>query len=157
VPGVHRTGEFAEGPDGQAGREADRKEWFDPPPSARGRPAIGQFYDADERRRGPDLRLGDEWTTAADPGCLQVVFWILGTGELVAKRAPANRAYVYGDRTPIVGAGPPAPESPLTVEVFGVISKSDPDDLAASYGEIMPMPTSLDILRASLGQGTGSS
>ena len=129
--------------------EADR-DVFVPPPAAVGRPTIGEFYDQDERRRGDDLGLGDEWSTAEDPGCRQVVFWVPGTGELVAMRAPSPRPYARVRRVAIPHYAGPTPESALTVEVLGVMTADEARELAGSYREIMAETGSLDILRAAI-------
>ncbi len=50
---------------------------------------IGEFYDADERRRDSDEVLyGDGWTTEADQHATYRAAWVVDTGELYTVREP---------------------------------------------------------------------
>jgi hypothetical protein len=81
---------------------------------------IGQFYDADSRRRTPGERqFGDHWQSADEPGCDDAVYRLLGTGELIAMRAPHGRPTAFGSPEAVVA--PHYGEADFTVDVLGVL------------------------------------
>jgi hypothetical protein len=85
---------------------------------------IGQFYEADERRRQSDeVELGTEWRDAQD--VRYELNWIKDTGELYVMLEPPPPAWedpfgdiyvVTGDRAPITG---------MTVRVIAHVETHD--------------------------------
>lgn len=113
---------------------------------------IHDFYAENEARRGADRRFGEHWTTLSDPRCDYDVFWIPGTEELVAMRAPrvTPGMVTAGNGQTLYPAGL-LPRSEFTVEILGNVAEPDLVSLMECWEKDMPRPGSLDTLRARAG------
>jgi hypothetical protein len=106
---------------------------------------IGEFYDADPRRRGPDRSFGRGWNTDLTPNVGYNAYWIPATGELFVMRAP-NPGLIGSPGGPRFDHVLPIREEDLTVDVLAVLSETELEDALAGWREMVTQPNSLDWL-----------
>lgn len=104
---------------------------------------IGQFYDADDRRRqSAEIELGTEWHDAHD--VRYELNWVEDTGELYVMREPPPRAWEdpFGDV--YVQTGEKAPVTGMTVVVIArIASHDDLEQILSGWQAAMETPNSV--------------
>jgi len=113
---------------------------------------IGQFYDADDRRRqSAEIELGTEWHDSH--GVRYELNWIEDTGELYVMREPPPPAWEdpFGDV--FIQTGDRAPITGMTVAVIGHVgTQEELDRILSGWEAAMDAPDSVrwlaDRLRA---------
>jgi hypothetical protein len=118
---------------------------------------IGEFYDADPRRRESDEeQFGDGWQTEADQHSTYRANWILETGELYVVREPHPGGLVakFLDQLDVDQAD----VSQLTVEVLGRFgSEAEVKQALDGWQKRMNHHDSLTWLRERAARGTAGS
>jgi hypothetical protein len=98
---------------------------------------IGEFYDADDRRRqSAEIELGTEWHDSH--GVRYELNWIEDTGEMYVMREPPPRAWEdpFGDVH--VQTGKRAPVSGMTVVVVARIgTRERMDEILSGWEQAM--------------------
>jgi hypothetical protein len=123
-----------------------------------GRLTIHGFYTTDPRRQGPDRKFGSAWQDPRDPKCDHDVFWVPGTGELVAMRTPRPgmpvAIGVYSDTDASTSIYTPESQgAAYTVEILGHLTEDEVDALMDGWEQALAEGATLDWIRQRIAFG----
>jgi hypothetical protein len=117
--------------------------------------SIGDFYDADPRRRDSDeVEYGDAWTRHSDSNATYRLNHVLDTGELYVVREPHPGGILarFLDQLNVDQAD----VDQLTVEVLATVSAQEAPRLLDGWQDAMTGTDSLPWVERQLGRKTNS-